>query len=316
MVYHGDLARLDRDLRVYKVYQTAPNNYQLLFDYGTGRCTSKHSSEATIGTLGNTVVIYGIAITPTPCYELEARLDPCPWSSVYPPPLIIDIIARAKPGVCVECLGEVPFQAKIANLVLGQDYDVTVQYKSEIIGRERIFLPLSSTSGYVEIPDKTTLETAGTPMIGFSFQGDGEALAPEVVVRIKVRGNDDRTHIAYLKLTYGQTALIEVNDVLAVIRLSQECKLKIIDGQMFLNDGYWLLPVRLMPDEAAGKIKEEAIFIELKTANGKAVYEVKGLGHRKLLGLVSKEVKIETQVDAITGKITKEQRPWWTIFYW
>ena len=316
MVYHGDLARLDRDLRVYKVYQTAPNNYQLLFDYGTGRCTSKHSSEATIGTLGNTVVIYGIAITPTPCYELEARLDPCLSSSVYPPPLIIDIIAQAKPGACVECIGEVPFWTKIANLVPGQDYDVTVRYEGEIICQERIYLPLSSASGYVEIPDKVTLESAGTPMIGFSFQGDGEVLAPKAVVRIKVRGNHDRTHLAYLELKYGLTAIIEVNDVPAIIRLSQDCKLKIIDGQIFLDNGYRLLPVRVMPDEAAGRVKDEMQFIELKAVNDKAIYQVVSVTHGKLLGLVPREINIETKIDALSGEIIKREQPWWARFCW
>jgi len=313
ITYHGDLAGLTRDLKIYKAIDA-----KLLFDYYPGRCTSKDKWEAAVEIFGNMIMIHGVAITPTPCYELAARID-TPRAFVYPPTIIVDITARAKPGVCVECLGEVPFQAKIANLIPGQAYDIIVQYKDKVINQKLVYLPLSSPirSDYAQLPDKIILETIGTPITGFTFQADGKALPSDAVVRIKVKGNDYRTHIAYLGLDKGRSkAIIEVNDIPATIKLSQNCKLKIIDGQIFLDDSYWLLPVRLMPDEAVGKIKEEVIFIELKAVNGKAVYEVGGVGHEKLLGLVSKEIRLSAQVDAITGEITKEQRPWWTIFCW
>jgi len=311
LTYHGDLAHLDRDLRIYK----AIVNAELFFDCYPGKCTSKHGSEATIGTLEDMIVVYGVAITPTPCYELEAKLD-IPRTLAYPAAIIVDITPREKPGVCIECLGEVPFQSKIANLVPGRVYDIIIQYKGEIISQKRVYLPLF-TSDSVELPYGTTLETVGTPMTGFTFQADGKILPPEAVVRVKVKGNDYRTHLAYLKLDKGRSnAIIEVNSTAATVRLSQNCKLKIIGRQIFLDDGYWLLPVRAMPDEAVADLQFELRYVELKAIDGKAIYEVQGVSHEKLLGLVSMEVKIEAHVDAITGGIIGEQKPWWAIFCW
>jgi len=314
MSYHGDLAHLNRDLRIHK----AIANAELLFDYYPGRCTSKHSSEATIGILGDMIVVYGAAVTPTPCYELEARWD-ISGTFVYPPLIIIDIIPKEQPGICVECVGEVPFRAKIADLVPGRVYDVIVQYSGEPISKEGIYLPLSNPvrSDYTHLPDEVVLETIDASVDGFTFQADGLALAPEVLVRVKVKGNDHRFHLAYLKLDEGRnSAVVEVNNMPAIIRLSENCRLKISDRQMFLNDGYWLLPVRMMPDEAAGVMKEELKSIELKAVDGRAIYEVQGVRCGKFLGWVPREVKIETQVDAITGEVIKEQRPWWAMFCW
>ncbi|PJB47337.1 MAG: hypothetical protein CO103_08640, partial [Chloroflexi bacterium CG_4_9_14_3_um_filter_45_9] len=124
------------------------------------------------------------------------------------------------------------------------------------------------------------------------------------------------THLAYLELKYGLTAIIEVNDVPAIIRLSQDCKLKIIDGQIFLDNGYRLLPVRVMPDEAAGRVKDEMQFIELKAVNDKAIYQVVSVTHGKLLGLVPREINIETKIDALSGEIIKREQPWWARFCW
>ena len=314
MSYHGDLAGLTRDLKIYK----PAANAKLFFDYYPGRCTPKHKSEATIATLGSLIVVYGVAVTPTPCYELEARLD-ITRTFVYPLTTIIDISVQEKPGICVECIGEVSFRAEITNLVPGQAYSIIIQYKGEIISQKIVYLSLSNParSDYPQLPDEVTLETIGIAVTGFTFEADGEALAPETVVRVKVKGSGYRTCIAYLGLDKGRSnAIVEVNNIPATVKLSQNCKLRIIANQVFLDDGYWLLPVKVMPDEVAKKVKGEVLFIELKAVNGKASYEVWGIGHRKLLGLVSREVKIEAQVDAATGEIMKKQLPWWAMFCW
>ena len=314
MTYHGDLARFDGDLKIYR----AGVNAELGFDYYPGRCTSHHGSQATIGTLGDMIVVNGEVVTPTPCYELEARLD-IPRAFVYPPTIVVDIISQAEPGVCIECLGEVPFQAKIANLVPAQAYDVIVQYKGDVISQKIVYLPLSSPvrSDYAQIPDEATLETVGTPETGFALHVDDEVLASEMVVRIKVQGNDHRTHIAYLGLRKGGNRVVfEVNNVPAEIKLSQNCRLKIMERQIFLDDDYWLLPVRVMPDEAVGQIEGEVKSIEFQAVNGKAIYQMESVDRGKFLRLVSREINIETEVDALSGEIVKLKKPWWARFCW
>jgi len=136
--YHGDLAGLTRDL---KIYRSSPPP-RLVFDCYQGECASDEESQAVVGIFGSTIVAYGVAITPTPCYELEAELDILA-SLNYPRTIFIDITAREEPGVCIECLGEVPFRAKVVGLAPGI-YRVLVRYQGEVIGQRKVvLLPLS-----------------------------------------------------------------------------------------------------------------------------------------------------------------------------
>ncbi len=151
MAYHGDLAGLTRDLIIGRISPDA----KLLFDCCQGRCAAEQQSHAVIGTFGNTIVAYGLVITPTPCYELAAELIMAP-TLAYPPTIIINITPQEKPGFCVECLGEVLFRAKIADLVPGP-YLVVVQYQDKVIGQQRVFLPRSSVSRYFQLLSQATL---------------------------------------------------------------------------------------------------------------------------------------------------------------
>ena len=94
MSYHGDLAGLAKDLKLYKVSPTP----ELVFNCYQGRCASEQKSQAVIGTFGNTIVVYGLAIAPTPCYELVAKLI-IPPTFVYPPTIIVDIIPSGGAGL-------------------------------------------------------------------------------------------------------------------------------------------------------------------------------------------------------------------------
>jgi hypothetical protein len=151
MAYHGDLARLTRDLILGWISPDA----KLVFHCCQGRCASGQESQAVIGTFGNTIVAYGLAITPTPCYELAAELIMAP-TFAYPPTMIINITPQEKPGFCIECPGEVLFRAEIADLVPGP-YLVVVQYQDKVIGQQRVFLPLSSVSQYFQLRSQATL---------------------------------------------------------------------------------------------------------------------------------------------------------------
>ncbi len=150
MAYHGDLADLTRDLIIERISPDA----KLVFDCCPGRCASEQESQAVIGAFGNTIVAYGQATTPTPCYELAAELIMAP-TFAYPPTMIINITPQEKPGFCIECLGEVMFRAEIAGLVPGP-YLVVVQYQDKVIARQRVFLPLCSVSQYFQLLSQAT----------------------------------------------------------------------------------------------------------------------------------------------------------------
>ncbi len=307
VAYHGDLAGLTRDLIIGWISPDA----KLVFDCCQGRCASEQESQAVIGTFSNTIVAYGLAITPTPCYELTAELI-IPPTFAYPPTVIIDVTSEEKPGFCIECLGEVLFRAKIADLVPGL-YDIVVQYQGKVIGRERVFLPLSSISQYFELPSQATLE-AHTPEGALKvYVRNGpeiKVLDPGIVVKAKLKGSDMKLHSAYLEFNEAsRETMVETDDVSAIVKVSPNCQLKIQDSRLFLDTEYRLLPVSVMPHQAAGSLEVEPRSIELKVIDDKAVYKIQGVTHKELLGFVSREIRIEGQVDAATGEVVKRELP-------
>lgn len=312
VAYHGDLAGLTRDLIIGWI---SPNP-TLVFDCCQGRCASEQESQAVIGTSGNTIVAYGLAITPTPCYELAAELIIAP-TFAYPPTIIIDVTSQEQPGFCIECLGEVLFRAKIADLVPGL-YDVVVQYEGKVIGRERVFLPLSSISRYFQLPSQATLRAhAATGRLEVCVENGSEiqTLDPGIVVKAKLKANDMKSHSAYLQFNEAlRETIVEVDDVPAIVKVSPDCQLRIQDSQLLLDTENELLPVRVMPGQVVSSLKAELRHLQLRCVDNKALYQFEGIRHKKLLGLVPTEIEIEAQVDAVTGEITKEQEPWWARF--
>lgn len=311
--YHGDLANLTGDLKIGWISPTP----KLTFDCYEGRCASDGKSQAIIGNFENTIVAYGVAITPTPCYELEAR-DISAVFSYYPLAIVVDITPKEKPGYCIECLGEVPFQAKIMGLTSGI-YDIIIQYQGKVIGQERVFLPLSNVAQYLVLPPEAVLKVRthqGGLAVYIEQKFGIDELNPSLIVRAKLKGSDTKLHTACIQCNeISGEAMVEVNDVPVVVKISPSCGLRIEDSQLFL-DARCPLPVQVMPDQAVSKLKTEPEYLELKDVGGKAIYEFKGISHQKLLGLVPIEIKIEAQVDAVTGEITKQQLPWWAKFCW
>jgi hypothetical protein len=181
--YHGDLAGLTRDLKICKASPTP----ELIFDYYPGKCASTHKSQAIIGTFGDTVVAYGVAITPTPCYDLEAELDipppiPLPWGCL--PTITVNITARE--GIihmpCIECIGEMPFRAKVEGLVPGT-YRLIVRYEGEIIGQRIVILPLSTISRHFELPPEAIMKIIFSTEGNSALATDGKILDSGMVVK-------------------------------------------------------------------------------------------------------------------------------------
>lgn len=318
MSYHGDLASLAQDLKISQISPTA----ELFFDCYQGRCTSEQESQAIIGVLGNAIVVYGLAITPTPCYELEAKLNTPPLTFSGPPTIIVDIHAHAKQvDACVGCLGEIPFRAKIAGLTPGRTYDVIIQYQGKVIAQKSVALPLLNIGGYFELPSYANLyvrrlEKEFSVYIETAGRFDTKELDSKVAIKADLEGRDMKLHRAYLRFNeIDGEAIIELDGIPTVVKISPSCMLKIEDSYLFLETPY-PLPVLAMPDDLISTLKAEPEYLELKEVDGKAIYEFKGISHQKLLGLLPIEIETEARVDAASGEIIKRQEPWWAVFCW
>jgi hypothetical protein len=152
--------------------------------------------------------------------------------------------------------------------------------------------------------------------LDFIVRVDGEKLNSGVVIKAILNGDAPGSHLAYLQfnnVTHG--VIIEVDNVTAIVKISPECQLKIEDSQLFLDNGYRLLPVQVMPEKVVTDL-EPGYTIELKAADDKAVYEVQGISSKELLGLVSTKIDMVMEVDASTGEIISEQKPWWAYLCW
>ncbi len=309
MSYHGDLASLTEDLKITRV----PLDAQFIFDYGPGSCALRQESQAAVGVSDDVIVIRGSVVTPTPCYELRTELN-LPLTFAHQPTINVDIIAQEKPGICIQCLGGIPFWAKIVNLKPGL-YDITVRYQDKVIGRKTVVIPLSGELEYFALSSQATLEVS-TAGLEFIVRVDGEKLNSGVVIKAILNGDAPGSHLAYLQfnnVTHG--VIIEVDNVTAIVKISPECQLKIEDSQLFLDNGYRLLPVQVMPEKVVTDL-EPGYTIELKAADDKAVYEVQGISSKELLGFVSTKIDMVVEVDASTGEIISEQKPWWAYLCW
>jgi hypothetical protein len=96
-----------------------PPAKEFYFSSGKGGCGSP--KEIAFNISGKTLHISGAIQTPTPCYALSAEY------AIKEDALTIELSSRSKGGVCVECLGAVPFKAELRNIPYGR-YQVRLRY--------------------------------------------------------------------------------------------------------------------------------------------------------------------------------------------
>lgn len=90
-----------------------------------------------------------------------------------------------------------------------------------------------------------------------------------------------------------------------------------IDGsQMFIDTASGAKAIKMMPDDAlrANLRAQKVHRIELKMWHEKPVYQIEGVARAKFFGLIPVNVKVKTLVDADTGQVIKEGKPWWSVF--
>lgn len=94
----------------------------------------------------------------------------------------------------------------------------------------------------------------------------------------------------------------------------------IVEGsRLFLGLTESAKPVSILPHEVpAIAMTSENITsistIELKTNEQKPVYEVEGTREARLLFFIPVSVPIQTEINAIDGKIISVKKPWWSFF--
>lgn len=74
--------------------------------------------------------------------------------------------------------------------------------------------------------------------------------------------------------------------------------------------------IRITPDELTAKneLKNQTIQkIELKTEENKVLYQVDGVKSARLLFLISVSINMQTDIDAVSGKVEKIKSPWWSV---
>jgi hypothetical protein len=110
---------------------------QLSFRFNSGKGTCSTGEEDTSLSIdGGTLSLTGALRTPTPCYTLTAS------QTLYKSVFRVEISSQAKAGVCVLCLGSVPFNFQVSGLPDGT-YRLEVLYNSKDILSDRVLLTSS-----------------------------------------------------------------------------------------------------------------------------------------------------------------------------
>ena len=303
--YIGSLARLNDDLKIY----TERLEPVLVFDYYGGGCASRESS-AQIFTCGNEVLFSGLVVTPTPCYELRAELTTIITIPSQPiPTIMVNITAHERTGaICIECLGEVPFRGKVVHLNPGR-YEVSIRYQGNTIAQEVVDIPNSTQAKTIELAQGESLEVNPAGERPVKING----VAVNLIVPFELKVNRHSDGWDWLKIQ-----VIEANDE-TVIGVNSSCawtrdRIKIKDSQLYLETPDRAIRVWILPDEITyAVVKQEVHSIELKITDHRAVYAVDGVARAKLLWLIPLDMKITTTIDARSGEVLTQEKPWWGI---
>lgn len=87
-------------------------------------------------------------------------------------------------------------------------------------------------------------------------------------------------------------------------------------GEMAVENGTLSVEnqeVRVLPSEAAQSLKGEVRSMEMAQVNGRLAYSAKANVKAKLLGLIGTEYEVESSVDAQSGQLLAEKKPWWSF---
>ncbi len=116
---------------------------------------------------------------------------------------------------------------------------------------------------------------------------------------------------ASVEVKVGDTT-IKPGRIPEIIRSGRRIKIKarrakIIAGKIAV-DGKLLKS----PEEALGRIfRRLPKEIELKEVNGKAVYAARARKTYRVLGIIPMEAEVSAEVDAASGRVIRQQKPWW-----
>lgn len=73
--------------------------------------------------------------------------------------------------------------------------------------------------------------------------------------------------------------------------------------------------VKIAPRELPGVVQAEPVSVELRTEEEQPVYKVRVEENRKLFGFIPMNLSKTVAVDAVEGRILKEERPWYSFLF-
>lgn len=102
------------------------------FTPGQGSCATGEP-KAVIWSENDAIKFTGGISTPTPCYTLDAAYK------ISGDLIIINIQKRALGGVCIQCIGAVPFEGELNGLPTG-NYTVKVVSENKVLAEEALLV--------------------------------------------------------------------------------------------------------------------------------------------------------------------------------
>lgn len=139
--------------------------------------------------------------------------------------------------------------------------------------------------------------------------------APTIVNVEVVNSNSEFTEINIAPIPDEEIVVIESGGVIA----TTQNEITIINSTLVISDGDNLHPIDFLPDEALERVEaanDNAIVvdsIELSVQNNAPVFEIIGRRQADFLSIIPVEIEIVTTVNAQTGQIINERRPFWSF---
>jgi len=156
---------------------------------------------------------------------------------------------------------------------------------------------------------------------------NGSIIVPQgMLVSIIAKNHTMSVAEAVLELNETINASVIVNGRNRTLRLEPDTDtINITDGNVTVYTNETLdiendtlsvsgMKVLLMPSEVPGKIRAKTIkSAVLHVVNGDPLYEVNSTRGAKVLWIFDADMDVETTLDAATGQIKNEKRPWWSF---
>ncbi|MCK4781398.1 hypothetical protein KAS79_00525 [Candidatus Parcubacteria bacterium] len=220
---------------------------------------------------------WGVDITNITC----DALNPCPKN--------MDLNCYRFPGLGLRCAKKNP--CSYYECPEGAECEVTASYPGQVI----------CSAKSEEEDDKKGGIAYDTSTGKIEFFRAGEFQSQDVVLH-----------------TGGGRVILETPNISVQVKCSQE--LVIEESKLLMKTSDGKKPINISPADAvavSGTPDQKAIKeIEIKEEAKKPIYLIQGTKKAKLFFLIPVSMKVESKIDAETGKVLAVKKPWWNFLAW